>query len=826
MSLTLGEARTRASRISDVSYEIDLDLTAPTTGPTSGTFGCTTTVRFASSTPDTFLELTAATDLAVTVNGVALSGDVVGSSYDGRRLALDELVDHNVVTVAARVPYVTDGDGMYLFTDPADGETYASAYCGMDVAQRVFACFDQNDLKATVTLAVTADPSWTVVANGRVDEHGTDRAAGRWRFATTEVFAIPMFVVCAGPWHSRTWEHAGLPFGWHARRSLAAELDRDFEELRATTTACFDHYATLFTEPMPYDSYDQAFVPGQNWGALESPGCVTYRDELLPRGRVTDLARSQRASVIAHEMAHMWFGNLVTMTWWEDTWLQESFADYMGYRVSADGAGFAGALLQHELLRKPSAYQADERRSTHPVAPEAEDVPDVDAASNNFDAISYSKGNSVLRQLVTWLGDEAFLAGVNAYLGAHRLGNGTLADFMAALDSASDRDVLGWVDVWLRTSGFDTIRVSRDGGADGVPVVTCDGTRPHRLRLTSYDEGSGGALVERESRFVDVADEPVRLEDWAGLVVVPNSHGETFARVVPDAVSWSALVAGLSGIDDDLVRALVWTTAFDLVHTRLLPADDFLSLVARHLPHERHVTAIAAVLGRTLDAVVPRRLPASEAARAVDLVADACARGLEGTDDEQVRIELTRGLARTSRDDALLRGWLSDGVTEHGVELDPALRWRVVHRLAEVGAIDADAIEAERVADGTIDGELGAARALAARPTVEAKAAAWAALAEDDQVSNRRFEALTSGLWSPEQAELLAPHVAGYWQVSPGIAERRGQAFSQVVHRAFPALALTDEQVADLERALAGDLPTVLRRGWEDRLDDLTVAIR
>eukprot|EP01032_Pedospumella_encystans_P028682 gene28682-32396_t len=275
---------------------------------------------------------------------------------------------------------------------------------------------------------------------------------------------------------------------------------------------------------MPYDSYDQAFVPGQNWGALESPGCVTYRDELLPRGRVTDLARSQRASVIAHEMAHMWFGNLVTMTWWEDTWLQESFADYMGYRVSADGAGFAGALLQHELLRKPSAYQADERRSTHPVAPEAEDVPDVDAASNNFDAISYSKGNSVLRQLVTWLGDEAFLAGVNAYLGAHRLGNGTLADFMAALDSASDRDVLGWVDVWLRTSGFDTIRVSRDGGADGVPVVTRDGTRPHRLRLTSYDEGAdavGAAdLVPGQCQRVDPGGREVDRDGADGLHAV------------------------------------------------------------------------------------------------------------------------------------------------------------------------------------------------------------------------------------------------------------------------------------------------------------------
>ncbi|MCD4526691.1 hypothetical protein [Nocardioides sp. cx-173] len=259
MSLTLDEARARAAALSGVSYEIDLDLT----DPAAGTFGCRTTVRFAASAPETFLELTDATNLTVIVNGVATA-----PSYDGRRIALSGLAEDNVVTVEARVPYVTDGDGMYLFTDPADGETYVSAYCGMDIAQRVFACFDQNDLKATVALSATADPAWTVLANGRVAE----RDGEHWRFARTEVFAIPMFVVCAGPWHSRTWEHAGLPFGWHARRSLAAELDRDFDELRTTTQACFDHYGALFDEPMPYDSYDQAFVPGQNWGPWSPPG--------------------------------------------------------------------------------------------------------------------------------------------------------------------------------------------------------------------------------------------------------------------------------------------------------------------------------------------------------------------------------------------------------------------------------------------------------------------------------------------------------------------------------------------------------------------------
>ena len=799
MSLTLSEARARAQQISDVRYTVDLDLT----DPSSGHFGCRTTVRFASTGPETFLELTDAADLRVTVDGAP-----VDASYDGRRILLTGLAEQNEVVVEARLPYVTDGDGMHTFTDPADGETYVSAYVGMDVAQRVFACFDQNDLKATVDLSVSADPGWTVLGNGRVLES----EGGRWRFATTPPIPVAMFVVCAGPWHSRTWEHAGLPFGWHARKSLAAELDRDFADLRVVTEACFDHYAELFAEPYAFDSFDQAFVPGQNWGALETPGCVTYRDEYLPRGRLTDLTRIDRTSTIAHEMAHMWFGNLVTMTWWEDTWLQESFADYMGYRVAADAIGEPRALLAGEIGRKPVAFDADLRRSTHPIAPAPEEVPDVDSAANNFDMISYAKGNAALRQLVTWLGDETFLAGLNAYLTRHRLGNATLADFVAALDAVSERDVLDWAERWLRNTGFDTLRIIRDGE---VPVLTREGSRPHRVRVTAYDD----ELAEIGSRFVDLGEEPVRLDEWAGLVVVPNSHGETFARLVLDDVSWEAVVRGLSGIDDPMVRAVLWTAAFGLVRSRELSADDFLTLVSRHLPTERQVSIVTAVVRRTRSTVV-QRLSSSEAGRALDLLSQACRLGVADTDDEQVRIELTRGQAASTHDAAELRRWLEAGVTDAGVELDPALRWSAVHRLASLDGIDLAAIDAEQERDGTIQGELGAAMARAALPTPEAKAAAWSLVADDERISNRMLRAVCGGLWDPEQADLVAPYVAAYLAEAPRLAQR-GQAFAQEVHRAFPDVALSEDQLRMLERALEGDLPTVLRRGWEDRLDDL-----
>nr|WP_246416142.1 aminopeptidase N [Nocardioides luti] len=799
--MTLVEARARAAQLSDVSYAVELDLTD------EGSFRCRTTVRFASSGPTTFLELARAEDLVVRVNGSA-----VEPSYASDRIALEGLLERNEVVVEARLPYVSDGDGMHAMTDPADGERYVSAYCGMDIAHRVFACFDQNDLKAPVSLTVTADPAWTVLANGLLTSVSDDGATRT--FATTPPIPVALFVACAGPWHSVTWEHAALPFGWHARRSQAAELDRDAAELRTTTNDCFDHFAVLFEEPYAFDSYDQVFVPGLNWGAMELPGCVLWADELLPRGVITDGERTDRATVVAHEMAHMWFGDLVTMTWWEDTWLQESFADYMGYRVAEDGAGFAGTWVSHEASRKPGAYEADERRSTHPVAPEAEEIVDVATAMTNFDAISYSKGNSVLRQLVTWLGDEAFLAGVNRYLARHRFGNATLRDFVAALDESSDRDVHGWVDVWLRASGFDTLRVTLDGD---VPVLAREGRRPHRLRVTAYDD----ELVERDSRMVDLGDEPVRLDDWAGLVVVPHAQGESFARLRLDERSWSAVAGGLHRIDDALTRAVLWSAALDLAHTRELSPDDFLALVATNLPHETNATIVGSVLRRVHRGLLVRRVPADRTATAVDTLAAACDAGLAAGPDAELTTAFTRGLAATSRDADRLRGWLADGRADSDVDLDPALRWTVVHRLAEIGELDEAEIAAEEAHDTSASGAQAAATARAARPTDGAKAAAWAAMTAPD-VSNRMFSALAQGLWSPEQAGLLAPYVQRYLAEGPALAAR-GQAFSLVIGWSFPTVAFDAEQVAALRHTLdTAEVPTVLRRSWEDRYDDLS----
>jgi aminopeptidase N len=791
MSLTLAEARARAAMLSAVSYDLALDITDP------HHFRSRVVARFDTTGGDTFLELHRAESI-----DVELDGEIITTAYDGRRIPLVGLKPGtHEVTVDARLRYVTDGEGLHAFTDPADGERYVGGYLGLDITQRLFACFDQLDLKAPISLTVTADPAWTVLSNGVP----TSNDRGRHTFAATPPIACDLFVVAAGPFHSVRWEHGGVPMGWHARRSLAAELDRDAAELKATTEACFDHFARVFTEPFPFDSYDQIFVPELNWGAMECPGGVTFNEFMLPRGRITDDDRRRRAMVIAHEMSHMWFGDLVSPLWWEDAWLNESFADYMGFEVAETVAGFAGTRVSFEAVHKPGAYLADRRRSTHPVAPATADVPDVATATTIFDQISYGKGNAVLRQLVTWLGEEAFLAGVNAHLTAHRFGNATLEDLLSALDSASSRDVRGWAGVWLRRPGHDTIRVER---RDDVPVVTRDGVRPHRFSVSAYTEG----LELIGSRMIDLAGEPVPLPEWAGRVVVPNAHGETFARVELDPFSRDALVSGLADLPDPLVRAGLWSALLD----GPAPAAH-LDLLARQLPREPSPTLVTAALDRTRDHLIRRVLPPGAVPDALATIAAACAD--PGEPDEQRAVALARGLAWSAADPALLLRWLDRDATDRGLTLDPELRWTVVHRLAELGAIDEAEIEAERLRDGTADGVLGALTALAARPTAEAKASAWAAMTGDPEISVRRFRALATGLWSPSQRELVAPYVTAYIGAAPALA-RRGSAFAAAVGRSFPALALTDQELDLVRDALRHDVPTVLSRHWNDELDD------
>ncbi|SEB57141.1 Membrane alanyl aminopeptidase Metallo peptidase. MEROPS family M01 [Nocardioides exalbidus] len=799
----LPEARERAALLTDVHTEVHLDLTS------TDDFLVEATITFGCTQPgaSTFLELNGGSD--VTLDGQP-------APYADGRIALTDLGATTTVHVTARMPYVHDGNGMTETIDPADGERYLSAHTSMDITQKVIPCFDQPDIKTTFEVSVTAPSHWTVVANGALAERASGEAGDTWRFERTPPFSTYLFTVQGGPWVSVTWDEpyapapgGTLPFGWHARASQERELRRDADELKRITSACFQHYTTVFEPEYPYADYQQVFAPGLNWGAMEFPGCVVFRDSFLSPGTPTELEKEWVASTIAHEMAHMWFGDLVTMKWWEDSWLNESFADFMGYDVAGVAAGYTDAWTSAAITRKPTGYRADRRRSTHPIAEDTEKIVDVDTAFANFDMITYAKGNSALAQLGHWLGEDDFLAGVNKHLTAHAFGNADLADFLDSLDAATDKDVRGWAEAWLRTTGFDTLVVTRD--SSGVPVLTRDGSRSHRITVSAYDDDM--ALVGSED--VLIGDENVRLEAFAGRVVVPSSGDETFAVIRPDEQSWAAITAGLSSVESQLTRAMLWWTAVDLTEAHVIAVADLVALADEHLRPESHPIVFEGVM-RNLQLIARRYSTPSEVAGHLAVIADIARGAVEGG-DPTLAPGASRVLARLSADRDFLVGWLGED------DVDPSVRWAAVHRLAELG--DPSHIDVESERDKSVSGHHSALRARAAIPTAEAKEEIWARLM-GGELGNHEFDAVGEGFWGWEQADLLRPYLDRYVTEGLDLARRSGQAMSDVIGDAFPRLPLTVDVRRELRAAVAsaleaGDVPTVLARSWNDSLDDL-----
>jgi aminopeptidase N len=805
--LTLPDARARARTVREVSYEVHLDLRA------EETFVATTTVTF-SADAATFLDLQHALGVRVWLDDLELPP----TCYRDDRVHLEDLGERNVAVVEATLPYVTDGDGMHRFEDPVDGQVYVGCYGGMDVARRVFACFDQPDLKAPFALSVHGRPGWRVLSNGTCPQPDEDEV---WTFTPTPPVATYLVAVCAGGWASREWEHAGQAFGWHCRASQAADLDRDLEQLRQVTEASFDHYAERFTEPYAFGVYDQVFVPGHNWGAMETPGCVTFRDELLPPGMTDPALARRRAMTIAHEMAHMWFGDLVTFRWWEDTWLNESFADYMGFLVGGLALPGENAFAEFDLSRKAGGYAADARPSSHPVAPAPEQVPDVDTAFNNFDAISYAKGNSCLRQLAFWLGEDTFFEGVDRHLTRHRFGTATLEDLVSSLQSVTDRDVRGWAEAWLRTTGHDTVRVGRRGAASGMPLLVREGSRPHRLRVHGYDTGADGRLVSVWEEVVDLGADEVPLRA-AGLVV-PNSTGETFARVVLDPGSRELVRDRLASIPDDHPRILVWATLLDEAARAELPVGELVALVEQHLPGERAAVALEHVLTRSMATVHGQAVPV-EVPDLLDRLSAVATALLGRPDASEAVVQTATGAAiATTHDGDLLRGWLA-GDGPRG-PLSPSRRWDALVRLAGLG-IPVDApVEEELRRDSSSAARLAALSASAAVPDGAAKSAALERLVAPGS-TNREILALARGLWSSEQRGLVDPLVPAFLDRSRDVA-RRGQALALVVGRATPQFRWTAGQLSDLDGVLAEPgLPPVLARTWSDLLHDQRRTLR
>ena len=796
-------------------------------------------MRFGCREPaaSSFAELRPARLRRVVLNGQELDP----GTLRGNRLPLTGLHDVNELRVEADMAYSRTGPGLHRFTDPADGETYLAVHAGLDSAQRVFAAFDQPDLKAAITATVVAPGSWTVLGNGVARPAGPPGARGliRWELAATPPISSYLFTMAAGPWYSVRSAYRGIPFGLHSRRSLAGALDRDADEILAVTRACFDRYLGIFAEPYPFDSYDQAFVPELEAGAVENPGCVTLRDDFLFPSAVTRAERQTRGMVIAHEMAHMWFGDLVTMAWWNDVWLSESFATYMGFEVLSEATAFTGAWSDFALARKPRGYDADQRASAHPVAPGPDEVPDTDAALSAYDDISYAKGASVLRQLVAWIGWPAFIAGLNDYLARYRFGSATLDDLLGCLSRASGTDLDGWAARWLRSPGVDTLAVRRD--SPGAGLVTHEGSRPHRVWIGVYDRAPGDA-----DEFVLRARLPVSAEADAAAVALPSAAADPppalllpndgdlgYCKVRLDPGSWAALTAGLGHLADPLSRAVAWNAVRDLVRDGELPARRYLELAVMHLAAEADTTIAGPVLDFARWTIADRYLPRPQRGAALADLAGLC-RALLGRPAGKyaggMRLVAGRGLIDSAAgpdDLGALRAWLEAGQWPGGPDLDSRLRWRIMLRLAVLGAVGRPEIEREAGRDATAAGQQSAARCRAALPGLDAKRATWAQMFGPD-LSGYQLAATAEGFWQADQADLVASYVPRYFPALSDAAVSRGPAVARMlVQHGFPHHAVTAATLHAGEECLAGAVfPASLRRLLADQLDDLRRALR
>jgi aminopeptidase N len=782
-SLTRDEARARASLVHVRSYRVDLDVDR---GPR--TFESTSTIRFAGRDvgASTWLDVAPVVLHEVRLNGRPLD---VAALTEGR-FTLPDLAEDNEVVVRATMAYSRDGQGLHRAVDPADGEAYLYGHAFLAAAPRMFGCFDQPDLKAPFTVSVATPRHWTVVGNGAA----THTEPGRWELAITPPLATYFVTVCAGPYVTRRTEHDGIPLAIHARRSMAGPLKRWAEQIFTLTRQGLDRYHDLFGLRYAFGEYHQVFVPEFNAGAMENPGCVTIRDDRLFRGSTTDDALLIRARTIEHELAHMWFGDLVTMQWWDDLWLNESFAEYMATTTLVHATEFHEAWTSFGIVRKTWGYAAERRPSTHPVA----GSPALDAASalQDFDGISYAKGASVVRQLVAYLGEEASAAGVAAYLHEHAYGNGTFSDLVGALEQASGRDLGAWCDAWLRTADRDRLRVEtvvEDGVVRAarlhrqVPDAH-PADRTHVLDVVGWSDG-----VELVRTRVIAREDVTPLPDLVGqpmpAVLVPNASDLTWAGVDLDPATVAALPGQLSRIPEGPARVVVWSAIVDAVSAGVMDPRPVLDLVESEWVEETSPPLLERLAATAVRRFVPEFLLESEHEAAWRRLADAGSAVLATAAPESNRAVIAaRTVAECSGDESLLRRWYDGEDVPSGLASDADFRWLLVANLARHGLVDDATLDAAETADPTFGGRLAALQARASRPDEASKRWAWSQVVEEGSSrSNHELVALLQGFWVVSDLDLVRPYVSRFFTEIPRLSAWVGDdALARVVRFGFP----------------------------------------
>ena len=843
-NLTRDDARVRAELLDVDSYDIVLDLTDGGGKPSERTFRCKTTIRFTAARPgsSTFLDVLAERLHSVRVNGA----DVDVSGYqpeDG--IVLADLAADNMVEVEADMLYTNTGEGLHRFVDPLDGQTYLYSQFETADAKRVYACFDQPDLKATFTFHATTPDDWEVVSNSavaRVDELPAGKVV---HFEPTARMSPYVTALVAGPFQVFRDHHDGIDLGLYCRTSMAEYLDT--EELFTVTKQGFDWFHEHFGVRYPFgDKYDQLFVPEYNAGAMENAGCVTMNEQYVFRSKVTDARYERRGLTILHEQAHMWFGDLVTMRWWDDLWLNESFAEWAACTAQAENTRWANTWTTFANFEKTWAYRQDQQPTTHPIAT---DAPDVQTAELNFDGITYAKGACVLKQLAAYVGREPFLTAMRDYFTEHAHGNTTLADLLRALESTSTRDLGEWSKLWLETTGISMFNADFRLDAEGryrsfelvqtAPndVATSNTIRPHRLAIGLYRE-QDGRLVRTERIELDTDGERTSVAELVGVaqpdVLLINDDDLTYCRVRLDEKSLQTLRSGgISQFAESLPRALTWLTAWDMTRDGELAARDYLAMVIAGAAQETDIGVMQSLSRQALRALEiyadPQWAPTGYAQLAA-ASRDALLHAEPGSDHQLAWVHTLLGSARSDEHLAFIRGLLEGTETVEGLALDADLRWALLQALVARGEYGQDEIEDEAERDRSSAGAEHAATARALLPTAEAKEEAWQRAIFGDELPNAILRHTISGFAPALHADLVRPYAERYFDEIAGVWQRRSSELAQdAVIGLFPTWSSTisTATVDSADKFLTrDDVPTALKRLISEGRSDVARALR
>ncbi|KAA9086833.1 aminopeptidase N [Microbacterium radiodurans] len=822
-NLTRVEAHERRAIVDTQSYDIALDLTVG-----AEVFRSRTVIRFAATEgAATFVDLIARDVREITLNGRAIDP----AAFSDSRIALDGLAAQNELIVDADCLYTNTGEGLHRFVDPVDGEVYLYSQFEVPDSRRVFAVFEQPDLKAEFRFTVTAPAEWKVVSNSATPEPVVgDGGIATWAFEPTPRISSYITALVAGPYEQVFSELTSadgriIPLGVYARKSLWQHLDADY--VFEKTRQGFAYFEGKFGVPYPFAKYDQLFVPEFNAGAMENAGAVTFTETYVFRSKVTDAVKERRVVTILHELAHMWFGDLVTMKWWNDLWLNESFAEWASTIATAEATEWTEAWTTFNAMEKTWAYRQDQLPSTHPVVATIDDLEDVQV---NFDGITYAKGGSVLKQLAAWVGVEAFFAGVSAYFRKHAWGNTELSDLLTELEATSGRELATWSKKWLETAGVNTLEPEIATDADGtitrfaiVQTAPADypTIRPHRLGVGFYSL-QDGALVRTHHVELDVDGDLTEVPELKGRrqpdLVLLNDDDLAYAKIRLDERSLRTAVEHLAKISDPLARSLVWGAAWDQTRDAEASATDYIDLVLRNIGTETESTTVRTTLAQlqlAANSYVAPESRASARTRVAEGLWTLAEQAEAGSDSQLQFVTAFASAAASPQHAATVRALRTGEATLPGLEIDADLSWALLVSLAASGAVDAPEIDAALAGDNTAKGGEFAAQARAALPTAEAKRAAWASLVERDDLPNTVVRSAAVGFTHPAGVDLLEPFVAEYFRMLLPIWESRSYQIAQYLIVGLYPATLANVALRDATRAWLvehADAPAALRR--------------